>query len=91
MNEELEKKAKLLREELLKRQRILADGISDDAMEVLREMFELDKPVYQLKDSRGFAIDIETVKLMSAIRDGEQGAIKRIIVERNLGKKQLIR
>ena len=69
------------RQEYLRRCKVLADGISPEAMKLLREMAHYDMPVFQFRDQKlqPLAQDAHTLSLMAAVRDGERGLVQTVL------------
>ncbi len=65
--------------------RILKEGISDEALALLKERFKFDRPAFQFQDAgmRLITENAETLTLMAAVRDGEHGVIHWIEAVRN--------
>lgn len=72
--------------ELLRKGRILAKGISDEALEVLQELAGMDVPVFQFRDTTGASLsqDAGVLALMAAVRDGERGLVQTVLKLRRL-------
>lgn len=75
---QLEEKA---RKEYLRRCKVLADGISPEAMKILKELASWDLPVFQFRDQelQPLAGDAQTLTLMAAVRDGERGLVQTVL------------
>lgn len=67
--------------EYLRRCKVLAGGISPEAMNLLREMAHYDMPVFQFRDQnlQPLAQDAHTLSLMAAVRDGERGLVQTVL------------
>lgn len=67
--------------EYLRRCKVLADGISPEAMNLLKEMAHFDLPVFQFRDAhlQPLAQDAHTLSLMAAVRDGERGLVQTVL------------
>jgi len=70
---------------LAQRRRILREGISDEAMKVLKEHFEIGLPVFLFADKQGIPLsgDPQMLTLMAARRDGQLHVIKWLEQERS--------
>lgn len=70
---------------LARRRRILREGISEEAMKVLREQFEAGLPVFLFADKQGIPLsgDPQMLTLMAARRDGQLHVIKWLEQERS--------
>lgn len=78
--------------EYLRRCKVLADGISPEAMKLLREMAHYDMPVFQFRDPNNLqplAQDAHTLSLMAAVRDGERGLVQTVLRMREDAEKDL--
>lgn len=69
------------RQEYLRRCKVLADGISPEAMMILKELGHYDLPVFQFRDEylQPLAQDAHTLSLMAAVRDGERGLVQTVL------------
>lgn len=76
--------------EYLRRCKVLADGISPEAMMLLREMAHYDLPVFQFRDQhlQPLAHDAHTLSLMAAVRDGERGLVQVVLRMREDAEKE---
>ena len=76
----------------MKRARLLANGISDEARAILEEHVGLHLPVFQTREPDGFGgtrtrkDDPRTLCLEAALKDGEQAVVKWLIIQRKKGK-----
>ena len=77
------------RGELLRQGRILLDGISKEALEVLMELCGYEVPVFQFRDPMtglNLTENAQTLTLMAAVRDGERGVVQTILKLRKLAQ-----
>jgi len=85
MNAEAERKAHA---EMLRRARVLAKGISDEAMELLREHVKIGLPVFRdcerLPDGSAVPMDAQVLALRASRRDGEQSVVKWLEMMRKM-------
>ena len=72
--------------------RILSDGISEEALALLKRQFRYDRPAFQFLDtgSRIISHDAHTLALMAATRDGEHCVINWIETVRNRTPENLL-
>ena len=73
--------------ELLRKGRVLLEGISKEALEVLMELCGYELPVFQFRDAKtglNLTENAETLTLMAAVRDGERGVVQTILRLRKL-------
>ena len=73
--------------ELLRKGRILLEGISREALEVLLELSGYEMPVFQFRDPKtglNLTENAETLTLMAAVRDGERGLVQTVLKLRKL-------
>ena len=77
--------------EYLRRCKVLADGISPEAMKLLRETAHYDMPVFQFRDQKlhPLAQDAHTLTLMAAVRDGERGLVQTVLRMREDAEKDI--
>ena len=77
----------------LKRARILAHGISEEAMAILEEHVGLHLPVFQTRECDGFGgtrprdVNPQMLCLEAALRDGEQAVVKWLRIQIEKGKR----
>jgi len=87
MNAEAERRAHA---EMVRRARALSRGISDEAMELLREHVQLGLPVFRdcelLPDGSAVPMDAQVLALRASRRDGEQAVVKWLEAMRRLAK-----
>lgn len=87
INAEEQRKA---RAEMLRRARVLSKGISDEAMELLREHVQLGLPVFRdcelLPDGTAVPMDAQVLALRASRRDGEQSVVKWLEAMRRMAK-----
>lgn len=70
--------------------RILLDGISKEALEVLKELGHVNSPVFQFYDPETLEAlphDAATLALRAAVRDGESRVVQAVLSMRARGKK----
>ncbi|MCD8070549.1 MAG: hypothetical protein LUE08_04080 [Akkermansiaceae bacterium] len=69
----------------LERERvILKEGVSDAALELLKEKFQFGLPVFQFRAGNlPISADAQTLALQAAVRDGEHGVINYIELVRS--------
>jgi len=73
--------------ELLRQGRVLIEGISKEALDVLKELSGYELPVFQFRDPKtglNLTENAETLTLMAAVRDGERGLVQTILRLRKL-------
>jgi hypothetical protein len=73
--------------ELLRKGMILKEGISAEALEVLKELCGYELPVFQFRDPKtglNLTENAETLTLMAAVRDGERGLVQTVLKLRAL-------
>ena len=73
--------------ELLRKGMILKEGISAEALEVLKELCGYELPVFQFRDPKtglNLTENAETLTLMAAVRDGERGLVQTVLKLREL-------
>lgn len=73
--------------ELLRKGRILLEGISREALEELLELSGYEMPVFQFRDPKtglNLTENAETLTLMAAVRDGERGLVQTVLKLRKL-------
>lgn len=79
-------------QEIYRKAKILREGISESALNLLIEEFELFKPVFKLKDEYGCAVPVqnaEIFKLASVKRDGAHDVLKFIINMKKINPKPI--
>lgn len=70
--------------------RILLEGISKEALEVLKELGHVGGPAFQFYDARTLEPlkqDAATLALQAAVRDGESRVVQAVLTMRARGKK----
>lgn len=70
--------------------RVVLDGISKEALEVLKELGHVGSPTFQFYDAETMAPltqDAHTLTLMAAVRDGERRVVQALLSMRARGKK----
>lgn len=76
--------------EMLRRARVLAKGISEEAMELLREYVKIGLPVFRdcelLPNGTSVPMDAQVLALRASRRDGEQSVVKWLEAMRNMVK-----
>lgn len=73
-----------------KKCRIVLEGISKEALEVLKELGHVGSPTFQFYDPETMAPlpqDAHTLSLMAAVRDGESRVVQAVLSMRARGKK----
>lgn len=73
--------------ELLRKGRILREGISKEALEVLLELCGYELPVFQFRDPKtglNLTENAQALTLMAAVRDGERGLVQTVLRLRKL-------
>lgn len=77
--------------EYLRRCKVLANGISPEAMQILKELASWDLPVFQFRDQnlQPLAQDSHTLTLMAAVRDGERGLVQTVLRMREEAEKNI--
>lgn len=76
-------------EELLRKARILREGISEEALRLLMDEFEFDSPVFINRDKFGRPLPVTNFELFQfegIRRDGAHSVIKHIINMRKIKK-----
>lgn len=85
VNAEAERKAHA---EMLRRARVLSKGISDEAMELLRDHVKIGLPVFRdcemLPDGSAVPMDAQVLALRASRRDGEQSVVKWLEMMRKM-------
>lgn len=70
--------------------RAVLEGISREALEVLKELGHVDSPVFQFYDPATLepvGCDAQTLTLRAAVRDGESRVVQAILTMRQRGKR----
>lgn len=73
--------------ELLRKGRVLLEGISREALDVLKELSGYELPVFQFRDpltGGNLTENAQTLTLMAAVRDGERGFVQTVLRLRQL-------
>lgn len=73
--------------ELLRKGRVLLEGISKEALDVLKELSGYELPVFQFRDpltGGNLTENAQTLTLMAAVRDGERGFVQTVLRLRQL-------
>lgn len=69
-----------IKQDLIRQGKILIDGISDEALQLIEQLGHYSQPIFQFRDQelKPIAGDAHTIALMAAVRDGERGLVQQI-------------
>ena len=77
--------------EIYRKAKILREGITDEALNILIDEFEFNKPIFQTRDKFGNRVKIDNFELFKfegIRRDGSHNVIKFILSMRKIKPKQ---
>lgn len=89
MTKRKSKEEEAAEQDLLRQGKILLDGISPAALELIEQLGHYDEPVFQFRTQKLEPIshDAHTLALMAAVRDGERGLVQTIRWLRDFAEK----